>query len=108
MDPTGKLVSAGVPHLVVIDPRTMKVAAHVLGLDGGVRYPCKTSDDCCKVGGSRPGIDRQGSSGTGDPFCDVDYVCSAEYASTCVHPDKHSPVPELEKVLQANGASAPL
>ena len=49
IDPAHKFTS--VPHMIVIDPRTMKVAAHVIGLDGGVRYPCKTSDDCCKVGG---------------------------------------------------------
>ncbi len=103
----GKDLIKGIPRLVVIDTRTMKVAAIVVGLDGGVRYPCKDSTECCKVGGSRPGIDRQGSSGTGDPFCTtVDYVCSTTYASTCVNPEKRSPVPELETVLVANGAPA--
>lgn len=110
VDPTRSLLSspsAPFPQSYVIDPRTMKVSKIIVGFgDPGVIRGCKADADCCQPGGTRPGVDHAGMGSTGTSFCsDHAYVCSTVYPQTCVDPVFDSPVPYLDKLLSARGAT---
>jgi hypothetical protein len=94
IDPANKEIptgSFGLPHNYIIDPRTMKVAKTIDGIDPAITTGCTTSSTCCDPATSSN--------------CSVKYQCAVNL-STCLPPGSTGPLTDLERVMKTNGADA--
>lgn len=107
----------GLPHNYVINPRTMKIAAVVEGIDPYI-VQCASQADCCSPAlNTDPTCCDPNDSSCANPCpcpvapvggtaADVTWTCDGK-VSYCVEPGAQGTIDDLETVMVANGA-APL